>query len=279
MREESNGRQCRVVKNHNYTTISNICLRTKTMSLKAKGLLTVCLSLPDDWDYSIAGLVTLSKDGRDSVTKALEELEKHGFLVIENSRIKGAFARFYTFYENPEENPNYKMKSPENSDFHRNGFSVTVNPMQLCRNGSAVTENPEQINTNNKVLKLNTKTNEQMSLLKTEDSVFNEIDLFNLYKEICIHFSQPKKLTNSRKEKSKKRLSENPQKEFWEVVFRNAEKSVFIRKSSFFSFDWVLANDINALKVYEGKYNKQEISNENVASGVQGSKYSRCYNG
>lgn len=103
MREESNGRQCRVVKNHNYTTISNICLRTKTMSLKAKGLLTVCLSLPDDWDYSIAGLVTLSKDGRDSVAKALEELEKHGFLVIEKSRSKGAFTSFYTFYENPED--------------------------------------------------------------------------------------------------------------------------------------------------------------------------------
>ena len=268
MREESNGRQCRVVKNHNYTTISNICLRTKTMSLKAKGLLTVCLSLPDDWDYSIAGLVTLSKDGRDSVTKALEELEKHGFLVVENSRIKGAFARFYTFYENPEENPIY-----------RNGFSVTVNPLQLCRNGSTVTENHEQINTNNKILKLNTKTNEQMSSLKTEDSVFNEFDLFNLYKEICIHFSQPKKLTDSRKKKSKKRLSENPQKEFWETVFRKAEKSVFIRKNSFFSFDWILANDINALKVYEGKYNNQEINNENVVSGVQGSKYSRCYNG
>lgn len=279
MRKENNGRQCRVVKNHNYTTISNICLRTKTMSLKAKGLLTVCLSLPDDWDYSIAGLVTLSKDGRDSVTKALEELEKHGFLVIEKSRSSGAFTSFYTFYENPEENPSFKIETPENRDFHRNGFSDTAKPMRENRCGFTVTENHKQINTNNKVLKLNTKTNEQMSLLKTEDSAFNEIDLFNLYKEICIHFSQPKKLTNSRKEKSKKRLSENPQKEFWEVVFRNAEKSVFIRKSSFFSFDWVLANDINALKVYEGKYNKQEISNENVASGVQGSKYSRCYNG
>lgn len=279
MRKESNGRQCRVVKNHNYTTISNICLRTKTMSLKAMGLLTLCLSLPDDWDYSIAGLVTLAKDGRDSVTKALEELEKHGFLVIEKSRSKGTFASFYTFYENPEENPNLKIEKPENRSFHRDGFSDAVKPMRGNRCSFTVTENPQQLNTNNKILKLNTKTNEQMSLLKTEDSVFNEIDLFNLYKEICIHFSQPKKLTNSRKEKSKKRLSENPQKEFWEVVFRNAEKSVFIRKSSFFSFDWVLANDINALKVYEGKYNKQEISNENVASGVQGSKYSRCYNG
>lgn len=279
MREESNGRQCRVVKNHNYTTISNICLRTKTMSLKAMGLLTLCLSLPDDWDYSIAGLVTLAKDGRDSVTKALEELEKHGFLVIEKSRSKGTFTSFYTFYENPEENPNLKIEKPENRDFHRDGFSDAVKPMRENRCGFTASENPQQLNTNNKILKLNTKTNEQMSLLKTEDSVFNEIDLFNLYKEICIHFSQPKKLSGSRKKKAKKRLSENSKKIFWEVVFRNAEKSVFIRKSSFFSFDWVLANDINALKVYEGKYNKQEISNENVASGVQGSKYSRCYNG
>ena len=279
MREESNGRQCRVVKNHNYTTISNICLRTKTMSLKAMGLLTLCLSLPDDWDYSIAGLVTLTKDGRDSVTKALEELEKHGFLVIEKSRSKGTFTSFYTFYENPEENPNLKIEKPENRDFHRDGFSDAVKPMRENRCGFTASENPQQLNTNNKILKLNTKTNEQMSLLKTEDSVFNEIDLFNLYKEICIHFSQPKKLSGSRKKKAKKRLSENSKKIFWEVVFRNAEKSVFIRKSSFFSFDWVLANDINALKVYEGKYNKQEISNENVASGVQGSKYSRCYNG
>ena len=48
MREKSNGKQCRVVKNGNFTTIHNACLRTKEMSLKAKGLLAVCLSLPDD---------------------------------------------------------------------------------------------------------------------------------------------------------------------------------------------------------------------------------------
>lgn len=279
MREENNGKQCLVVKNHNYTTVSNICLRTKTLSLKAKGLLTLCLSLPEDWDYSIAGLVTLSRDGRDSVTKALEELEKHGFLVIEKSRTKGAFTSFYTFYENPEENPSFKIETLENKDFHRDGFSDTVKPMRENRYGLTVAENPQQPNTNNKILKLNTKTNKQTSLLKTEESFFNEIDLLNLYKEICIHFTQPKELTDSRKKKAKKRLSENPQKEFWEVVFRNAEKSVFIRKNSFFSLDWVLANDINALKVYEGKYNKQEIGCENIARDIQvSSKYSKCYN-
>ncbi len=161
---ESNGKQCRVVKNDNYTAISNICLRKKEMSLKAKGLLVLCLSLPESWDYTIAGLVTLSNDGRDSVTAALNELERFGFLNIEKSRIKGTFARFYTFYENPSDNPCYNNISTVTDfptrcdDFNHNGFSVTVNPMQLCRNGSTVTDNPEEINTKNQINKKNTET-------------------------------------------------------------------------------------------------------------------------
>lgn len=178
MREGSNGRQCRVVKNNNYTTISNICLRNKELSLKAKGLLTVCLSLPDDWDYSIAGLVTLSSDGRDSVTNALKELEKLGFLNIEKSRIKGTFARFYTFYENPDDNPLFnKVLAVTGFPLRcgdRDGFSDTVNPMQMCRDGSTETDNPEQINTNNKVLKLNTNTNKKQQRKEKEKISFGE---------------------------------------------------------------------------------------------------------
>ena len=174
MREEkNNGKQCRVIKNENYTVVSNIVLRKNDMSLKAKGLLVLCLSLPENWDYTIAGLVTLSSDGRDSVTGALNELEKNGFLYIEKSRIKGTFARFYTFYENPSDNPVYMGVSTvtdfptrfEDSD--RNGFSVTVNPMQLCRNGATVTDNPEQINTNNEIKKENTK-NKKKKIKKEE---------------------------------------------------------------------------------------------------------------
>lgn len=160
MREEkTNGKQCRVIKNENYTVVSNIGLRKNNMSLKAKGLLVLCLSLPENWDYTIAGLVTLSSDGRDSVTAALNELEKNGFLHIEKDRIKGTFARFYTFYENPADNPIYTNVSAVTDfptrcdDSNRNGFSVTVNPMQLCRNGATVTDKPEQINTNNEIKK------------------------------------------------------------------------------------------------------------------------------
>ena len=70
----------RVHKNANFTVMSNYHFREKKMSLKAKGLLSLMLSLPNDWDYSIAGLATLSKDGKDSVMSALKELEQFGYL-------------------------------------------------------------------------------------------------------------------------------------------------------------------------------------------------------
>lgn len=94
----------RVHKTKNFTVMSNTHFKEKGMSLKAKGLLSLMLSLPDDWDYSIAGLVTLSKDGKDSVMTALAELEEHGYL--SRSRKTDAKGRFsgveYQIYEEPQ---------------------------------------------------------------------------------------------------------------------------------------------------------------------------------
>ena len=70
-----------VHKTSDYTVMSNTHFKEKEMTLRAKGLLSLMLSLPDDWDYSIAGLCTLSKDGKDSVMNALLELEEFGYLV------------------------------------------------------------------------------------------------------------------------------------------------------------------------------------------------------
>ena len=67
--------------NKNYTIMSNYHFQERNMSLKAKGLLSLMLSLPENWDYSIRGLTTLSKDGRDAVMGALQELEEFGYLV------------------------------------------------------------------------------------------------------------------------------------------------------------------------------------------------------
>lgn len=63
-------------KYNNYTVIDNGIFKNREMSLKAKGLLCLMLSLPDEWDYSLEGLVTLSHDGKDAVRSALSELER-----------------------------------------------------------------------------------------------------------------------------------------------------------------------------------------------------------
>lgn len=104
----------RINKTENYTIMCNYHLKEKNMSIKAKGLLSIMLSLPKDWDYSINGLVKLSKDGKDSVISALNELEKFGYLIRTRSiNEKGQFDGYdYDIYEKPNtdkpcaENPN-----------------------------------------------------------------------------------------------------------------------------------------------------------------------------
>ncbi len=93
----------KVHKSGEFTVMSNYHLKDKRMSLKAKGILSVMLSLPSEWDYSVAGLQTLSKDGKDGTTSALIELEKLGYLV--RSKVlneKGQFDGYnYDIYERP----------------------------------------------------------------------------------------------------------------------------------------------------------------------------------
>lgn len=73
-------------KTSNYTTIDNGIFRDTDMSLKARGLLVTMLSLPPEWDYSVNGLCSIVKDGRDSIRACLVELEELGYLVRERAR-------------------------------------------------------------------------------------------------------------------------------------------------------------------------------------------------
>lgn len=92
----------KVHKTSDYTVVSTIHLREKEMSLKAKGLLTIMLSLPENWDYSVIGLAALSKDGKDSVMGAIDELTEFGYLEVETKRNnKGQYDSIYNVYENP----------------------------------------------------------------------------------------------------------------------------------------------------------------------------------
>lgn len=122
----------RVHKTANFTVMSNYHFKERKMSLKAKGLLSLMLSLPEDWDYSVAGLTTLSKDGKDGVMTALAELEKFGYLT--RTRLVNDRGQFdgieYNIFEQPQENP------------------VAENPISGNENAdNPISENPPQLNT------------------------------------------------------------------------------------------------------------------------------------
>jgi len=92
----------RVHKTIDFTTVSTHHLRNKELSLKAKGLLTLMLSLPEDWDYSVMGLAALSKDGKDAVMSTLNELSTAGYVNVESYRNdKGQYESVYNVYESP----------------------------------------------------------------------------------------------------------------------------------------------------------------------------------
>lgn len=95
----------RVHKNKDYTTVSNTHLRDKSLSLKAKGMLTMMLSFSDDWNYSISGLVAICKEGRSAVEATLKELKEHGYLEVEKlppeKGKRGTFEYVYNIYEVP----------------------------------------------------------------------------------------------------------------------------------------------------------------------------------
>ena len=69
----------RVEKNANYTVMSNEHLRNRELSLKAKGLLSQMLSLPEEWDYSLEGLSRINREGVDAIRTGIRELEEHGY--------------------------------------------------------------------------------------------------------------------------------------------------------------------------------------------------------
>ena len=85
----------RVERNRGYTVMSNHHLRNRGLTLKAKGLLSQMLSLPDNWDYTLAGLSHINREKIDAIREAVRELEKAGYIVRsrerdEKGRLRGA---------------------------------------------------------------------------------------------------------------------------------------------------------------------------------------------
>lgn len=101
----------RTEKNKNYTVMGNYHLRDKELSLKAKGLLSIMLSLPDGWNFSISGLSTLSSDGESAVRATLKELENNGYLKRNKVRCNGKITDWeYIVYEQKTANNSVDAK-------------------------------------------------------------------------------------------------------------------------------------------------------------------------
>ena len=127
----------RIEKTRDYTVMSNHHLRNTDLSLKAKGLLSLMLSLPEEWDYTTKGLARICKDGVDSICAGVRELEDHGYVVRE--RVRNANGQLgaieYTILEQPRP-PEPKRENPVQAN------PVLDNPVL----GKPEQENPEQLN-------------------------------------------------------------------------------------------------------------------------------------
>lgn len=140
----------RIHKTANFTVMSNYHFKEKAMSLKAKGLLSLMLSLPDDWNYSVSGLCKLSKDGKDSVMSALAELEKFGYL-SRSRKVddKGRFSGIeYDIYEAPQmHNPVADNQKQEK----QNAAKPPAGKRNLLNTNQSITKRNKKNNISNKL--------------------------------------------------------------------------------------------------------------------------------
>ena len=115
----------RVEKNANYTVMSNEHLRNRELSLKAKGLLSQMLSLPEEWDYSLEGLSRINREGVDAIRTGIRELEEHGYL--ERRRLRDG-----SLPESDEPALGFPMQAPPAQE-----RPALANPRQLSKEKSS----------------------------------------------------------------------------------------------------------------------------------------------
>lgn len=170
----------RVIKNRNYTVMSNTHLKDKRLSLKAIGLLSVVLSLPDDWHYTVNGLVGIVKDGERAVNGALSELKENGYLRIEklypNKDGRSKIEYQYIFSETPQDLQNVPLEQDiQNVGLHNVGLQdVCLQNVGTYKYTNKT--NTDNKNTNNKVSKH--KYGEYSHVLLTDKEHTHLLDLY-----------------------------------------------------------------------------------------------------
>ena len=153
----------RVERNKGYTVMSNHHLRNKELSLKAKGLLSQMLSLPEDWDYTLAGLSFINREKIDAIREAVKELERAGYIVRsrerdEKGRLRGAD---YVIFEQPQTPPVSDLPTLENPTLDN---PTLEKPTQK----KPTLENPTQLNKDIQKTNLPKKEKSNIDLSSTD---------------------------------------------------------------------------------------------------------------
>lgn len=219
----------RVNKTNNYTVMANYHLRDRRLSLKGKGLLSLMLSLPEEWDYSINGLATLSADGVSSIRATLQELELYGYLVRTAIRKNGRITDWqYDIYEvgrNGEDAPVDEFLQVENQEVE----SPVVENQQV--------ENRRQINT---------KESSKEELSKDSFNIVEKPEEADLYKLIIEDLNKMagtsyRPTTKDTRKHIHARLQEGYSLDDFKQVIRNktsewkgTNMSVYLRPSTLF---------------------------------------------
>ena len=160
----------RVERNTGYTVMSNHHLRNKELSLKAKGLLSQMLSLPEDWDYTLAGLSYINREKIDAIREAIKELEKAGYIKRsrerdEKGRLRGAD---YVIYEQPQPDEEQEA-TPPISDLPTLENPTLDNPtLEKPTQKKPTLENPTQLNKDIQKTNLPKKEKSNIDLSSTD---------------------------------------------------------------------------------------------------------------
>jgi len=161
----------RVNKTKDYTVMSNYHFKEKEMTLKAKGLLSQMLSLPDSWDYSIAGLVAINKENESSIKSTLNELKKFGYLkvtkLMPNETKTGRIEYLYDIYEKP-----YPIQEAEKQETEKQELEnqpLENQPLENQRQYNNITKelNTNELTTNELIIKENIPYQEIVSHLNS----------------------------------------------------------------------------------------------------------------
>ena len=241
----------RVNKTSDYVVMSNRHFHEKQMSLKAKGLLSEMLSLPDDWDYSIAGLAAINKESVASIKSALAELQDFGYLIIEkiypDKSSSGRIEYVYNVYEYPQ-NQVVDNQPIEKQEIEKQGVEKQPLENQSVENRREYNIKKQNINNKNINNKVSNKAEEFKLLFNT----------------ICISLPQVKLLTKAREAHIKTLLTTLEKSGCTPIEFlKKIENSDFLTGRSGqwrATFDWIIQPS-NAVKIIEGNYSGKVKAN------------------